>query len=254
METRFIAEIGSNHNQSLDRALKLIGIAASFGFWAVKFQYYKADMLWHDGDRSIDAEPGEMPISFFPSLRAKCDELGIKLGCSVYHPSHVEKVAQYVDFLKISSFEVNNEELFLECYCTDKPVFLSHGIDSEWNIPLENVVNLHCVSRYPVSPDECFLALLPKYDGWSDHSANMGVVLSAVLCYNTEYIELHIDSEDGLGNETKHGHCWTPTMLDPLFRIIDDAEASRCAIDQDTADGLRKDLQHLKWKEEFDAR
>ena len=40
-KTKFIAEIGSNHNRSLSRCYKLINEAKKLGFYAVKFQLFK---------------------------------------------------------------------------------------------------------------------------------------------------------------------------------------------------------------------
>ena len=42
----FIAEISSNHNQDLNRALKFIDVAAEIGCDAVKFQLFKIEELF----------------------------------------------------------------------------------------------------------------------------------------------------------------------------------------------------------------
>lgn len=52
-----IAEMSGNHNQSLDRALELVDIAASTGAHAIKLQTYTADTL------TIDKDDGEFYIS-----------------------------------------------------------------------------------------------------------------------------------------------------------------------------------------------
>ena len=40
-KTKFIAEIGSNHNRNLKRVYKLINKAKELEFYAVKFQFLK---------------------------------------------------------------------------------------------------------------------------------------------------------------------------------------------------------------------
>ena len=50
----FIAEVGSNHNQSFDTACKLIDVAADAGANAVKFQLFRAEKLYPPGTRMFD--------------------------------------------------------------------------------------------------------------------------------------------------------------------------------------------------------
>ena len=45
-KTKFIAEIGSNHNRNLKRIYKLIKKAKELEFYAVKFQFFKIEKLY----------------------------------------------------------------------------------------------------------------------------------------------------------------------------------------------------------------
>ena len=46
--------------------------------------------------------------------------------------------------------------------------------------------------------------------GWSDHSRNINVIVSAVLKWNAKIVEMHLDL-DGEGEEYGPGHCWLPS-------------------------------------------
>ena len=53
IKTKFIAEIGSNHNRNLSRCYKLIDEAKKLGFYAVKFQLFKINKLYSKNARSL---------------------------------------------------------------------------------------------------------------------------------------------------------------------------------------------------------
>ena len=57
-----IAEMSGNHNQSLDRAMELVEVAADSGAHAVKFQTYTAETM------TLDISEGDFLISDPKSL------------------------------------------------------------------------------------------------------------------------------------------------------------------------------------------
>ena len=57
-----IAEMSGNHNQSLDRAMKLVEAAADSGAHAVKLQTYTADTM------TLDIRSGDFVITYPKSL------------------------------------------------------------------------------------------------------------------------------------------------------------------------------------------
>ena len=78
-----IAEIGSNHNGSLDEALELIEIAAECGADVAKFQGFKTDELinvehpYYDRMKSL-----EVPESWYPKLKSHCEKVGLSFLCT----------------------------------------------------------------------------------------------------------------------------------------------------------------------------
>ena len=60
--------------------------------------------------------------------------------------------------------------------------------------------------------------------GYSDHTANSGVIQRAVNGYNIDLVEFHLDL-DGNGFEYNLGHCWLPKMKKIIQTINDGFEA-----------------------------
>jgi N-acetylneuraminate synthase len=116
-------------------------------------------------------------------------------------------------------------------------------------------VKYHCISRYPAKPEECNLDATfdNTYSGWSDHTANPGVIYNAVFGYHLSYIEFHLDL-DGEGNEYKHGHCWLPNDMAEVIRNIKSGLEAEGTSNHNTVDKEREDLKDLMWKPETGKR
>ena len=52
-KTKFIAEVCSNHNGDLKRALKFVDFAKKNNFYAVKFQLFTIDKLFSNGAKKL---------------------------------------------------------------------------------------------------------------------------------------------------------------------------------------------------------
>lgn len=243
VRTALIADIGSNHNQSIDRAKALISTAAKLGFSAVKFQYYKADMLYAPGNIPEDLRKTEIDTTFLKEVRRVCSTLGILLGCSVFHEADVEFLVNEigVDFLKISSSEFTKKKLIKKAASMKIPLHLSTGgatgkeiirvVSLTYRREMPTVI-YHCCPEYPAPVDHINLRAigflnerLPHHVGYSDHSVKIPVILGAVAM-GAEYIEIHIDLSDAAGWESKHGHCWTPSQAKVLMETLETLEAA----------------------------
>lgn len=224
---RFIAEIGSNHNQEISRIYSLIMRAKSIGCWAVKFQYYKADKLYAPGNIPQDLEKTELSISFIKKIRNICHDNNIVFGCSVFHEEGVYEIAPYVDYLKIASYELLKTSLIEKVADTGLPLHISTGLANTEEIinamsytKDARVILYHCCSEYPAAVNRVDLrrlkalqSLFPNNQwvehGYSDHSVNIPTMCAAAALGAT-YIEFHFDI-DGAGDEYYHRHCWLPS-------------------------------------------
>jgi len=249
--TKFIAEIGSNHNQDLARAFHLIDKAKDIGCWAVKFQYYKADKLWHSSrkDEIEVAKKGEVPDFWLHQIKEKCAEIGLKYGCSIYEQDGFDVLAQpknRPDFIKISSFDILNYDFIKDSLLEFDTLFLSTGhaiLDDLYEINKkikqfhsDEIILFHCVSNYPTKPEDAKLHLIDDYrfinfshlkaEGYSDHTTHPMVIYTAVLGSQVEYVEFHLDLEDEKGNESKFRHCWKP---DAIKEVIDNIKIAKKA-------------------------
>ncbi len=243
--TRFIAEIGSNHNADLNRCLQLVDAAAAAGCGAVKLQVFRVEDLF--APQALEAHPElahrkawELPLEFLTPLRERCRKRNVELGATPFAPWAVRELLDHVDFFKIASYELTWPALIYDCATTGKPLVLSTGMAT-----LEEVATavhsaraggaadlrlLHCVSGYPTPPGQANLRAIATLRehfalpvGFSDHTCSERVVRRAVNTWDASDVELHIDL-DGHGYEAGE-HNWTPKRLRAL--IVSLPRASR---------------------------
>ena len=230
---KFIADLGGNHNGDFKRVYDWTLTAGDIGCWAIKPQFYDADKLFRDPS-SIPKE-WEFKYEWFPELRKLCTHLGLKLGVSVFDVKSVEMVKPYVDFLKISSFDIMRLDLIEACILTKLPVFISIGLANEQTIrdimryfshETEQIKLFHCVSEYPAKVSHCNVhRIYGKIKGYSDHSKSPGVIHRAVG-QGAEYIEFHMDLNGQGWEQMKDNSCWLPSkMANVIYEVRQGEEA-----------------------------
>lgn len=241
--TRFIAEIGSNHNRDLDRALGLLDAAARAGAKAAKLQVFHVEDLFApevlaEREELRARSAWELPPELLEPIAARCRELDLELGATPFGLWAIDLLEPHVDFFKVASYELLWHELIRALSATGKPLVISTGMAALAEIDASVAVAheagcrdlrlLHCVSGYPTPPEQCNLAaigaLRERYGcpvGWSDHSARADVVRRAVRRWGASDVELHVDL-DGSGREAG-AHNWTPSALAELIRGLGDS-------------------------------
>jgi N-acetylneuraminate synthase len=165
--TKFIAEIGSNGNSDIERIKKLIDSAYELGFYGIKFQAFKADTLYKDGKNKEILKDREFDLTLLPLISSYCKRIGLKIGITPFYLEGVDQVEPYIDFYKISSFDILRKDLIMACLSKKKPVYISCGLAEDQNISdiikicnelriEEEVCFQHCVSKYPTKiKDSC---------------------------------------------------------------------------------------------------
>ena len=242
----FIAEISSNHNGSIKRSISLINSAKKSGFSSVKFQLFKIEKLFSKDilEKSKihqNRKKWELPISFIKKIHAHCKKINIKFGCTPFYLEAVDELKDYVDFFKISSYEILHKKLIRKCALTRKPLIISTGmatlkeVNDAFNLikstKLKNLTIMHCVSSYPAKLEDANLSIIKtlksihKNIGWSDHTVNEQVINRAIHRWGVKDVELHYDL-DGKGFEFKAGHCWLPKEASRLIHNVNQAISS----------------------------
>lgn len=146
-EAVVIAEAGVNHNGSLDRAKRLVDVAAEAGADAVKFQTFQADALAAGTvekaayqKETTDAESSqqemlrdlELPPSFHDTLVQHCADRGIPFLSSPFDRPSLDLLVRRFDLpcIKIPSGEITNAPLLLEIARSGRPAILSTGMST----------------------------------------------------------------------------------------------------------------------------
>ncbi len=221
-----IAEMSGNHNQSLERAIKLVDAAYEAGADAIKLQTYTADTI------TLDENNKDFQISDKNSLwkgetlhklyskaytpwnwHSKIMEHANKLGLICFSSPFDESAVDFLEELnvpayKIASFENNHIPLIKKVASTGKPIIVSTGMTSLED--LDRVVNtvsesqsdklvlLKCTSTYPASAENTNILTIPHMKslfncqvGLSDHTLGIGVAVAAISLGAT-VIEKHL--------------------------------------------------------------
>ncbi|MDA9085120.1 N-acetylneuraminate synthase family protein [Candidatus Pelagibacter sp.] len=263
----FIAEISSNHNKSLKRTFSLIDSAKKNGFNSVKFQLFKINELFSQEILENSYEhrkrtKWELPLDFIPKISKYCKQKKIKFGCTPFYLEGVNFLKDYVDFFKISSYELLWDKLLIECSKTNKPIIISTGMATLNEVSKavkilkktgnKKITVMHCVSAYPADYKFANLSVIEKLRkklkvniGWSDHTVNSNVIMRAIYKWNVKDIELHYDLEDKKGFEFKGGHCWLPHNA---FEMISNINEGIFSDGKDTKKPTASELNDRNWR------
>ena len=224
-KTLIIAEIGVNHNGSIDLAIKMIKEAKKIGADAVKFQTAIPSLviskktlkakyqMERKNDKETQLEMAEkihLPLSNYKVLKKICDKIGIKFISSPFDIPSIDKLIQIkTKYIKIPSGEITNLPYLNHLGKFNKKLILSTGMSTlkeiKWALNLliksgtnkKNITILQCNSDYPTNfNDVNLLAMVEIRDyfninvGYSDHTLGIDVPIAAVSL-GAKIIEKH---------------------------------------------------------------
>jgi N-acetylneuraminate synthase len=147
MSVYIIAEAGVNHNGSLERALKMIDVAAEAGADAVKFQTFKSESVisryaakaqYQVRNTGVEESQLEMvkklELSFdaHRDLVRHCKSRGIEFLSTPFDVDSLNFLAHDLGIrsLKIASGEITNYQLLVQAGRTGLPAILSTGMST----------------------------------------------------------------------------------------------------------------------------
>lgn len=247
---RVLAEIGNNHNGSVETAHALIDMAADAGADAVKFQRRHTRTLYSQAllDRPYDnpvsfgptygahREALELNIVEYPDLIAHAHRRGLAFVCTAFDEESVWDLSHLaVDAIKIASGGATDFQLIEEAVASTIPVILSTGGCTEADIIAAHIelmsgrsdaMLLHCTAAYPAAFHELDLRYLTRMRvlfpetviGWSSHDNGIAM---AVLAYalGARLIEKHITLNHTMKG-TDHAFSLEPMGLKKLCRDL----------------------------------
>ncbi len=229
--TFVIAEIGINHNGSVDLAKQLVDLSAEAGADAVKFQLRDMGALYRGGTGSEGEDlgpqytldllsrfnlPAERLFEVFDHARG----LGVDVMCTPFDLPSVDALVEYgVPALKVASADLTNHTLLRHAAASGTPLVVSTGMSTESEIR-ESVALLrstgtpyallHCQSTYPAPFKDVNLRYLTRLAelgdcpvGYSGHERGYHVPVAAVALGAT-IVEKHVTVDKTMeGNDHK---------------------------------------------------
>jgi len=203
-----IAEIGNNHNGSIERAIEMIDLAHATGADCVKFQMrhlsevYRQRTLRKDGEDLgteyvIDLlRRFELTIEEHEQLSAYCGKKGILYLCTPWDARSVDVLEDFgVPAYKVASADLTNLPLLDRLAKTLKPLIISTGMSTTEEVTATvaflnhrnaQFVLLHCNSTYPAPLHDINLKWMHQLRhihsliGYSGHERGINISLSAV--------------------------------------------------------------------------
>ena len=234
-----IAEIGVNHEGSLNKAIEMIDQAKRGGADAVKFQTYKADRLASTNSPSywdITKEKCSSQYELFKrhdkfneddfiKLKKHCDFVNIEFSSTAFDYISLDFIDNLVTFHKISSSDITNIPFIEKIAKKRKPILISTGastlgeIDNAVNtirqFGVEEICIMHCILCYPTSINSANLSMINSLKrtypnniiGYSDHTMPSGDLISLTTAYllGAQVLEKHFTfNKDLPGNDHYH--------------------------------------------------
>ena len=247
-ECYIIAEIGLNHNGSVDLCKKMIDEAILSGVQAVKLQSYKKGRV---SSKVRGARYYEELVDSQESISDLLDKVSLNKsetqevfqyardkGITIFStPFDVESLTMLEELnceaYKISSMDLVNIPLIKRVAQTKKPIIISTGmselsdiqsaLDAVLSEGNTNVILLHCVSIYPCTAENANIKMIGRLKstfycivGDSVHTTGINITMSAVAL-GAKVIEKHYTFDKNMDGPD-HNFSLTPSELSDLVQ------------------------------------
>ena len=248
---KIIAEIGINHNGSIEECKKMMMLAKVSGCDYAKIQKRNPDVCVPEHQKSVMRQTpwGEMTYLEYKyrmefneeQIKELCDfakEIDIEFFASVWDLDSVALMAKYTKIVKLGSPVINDLELLKATRAAFDYVVMSTGMSTEEEI--EKAVEacnpdviMHTNSTYPCPEEELNLRyiewLKTKYPtksiGYSGHEYRLATTTAAVAL-GAEWVERHITLDRNTWG-SDHKSSIEPAGLFSLVLDIKAVEKSR---------------------------
>jgi len=247
-----IAEIGINHNGSLDLARRLIDVAVDAGCDCVKFQKRTPEKCVSEKMKRTFRETPWGTMSYldyrrriefgaadYRKIDSYCRTKRIPWTCSVWDLMSADFLESFdPPFVKIPSACLVDHALLKRVQRTGRVVFLSTGMSTLEEIRsavevlgTSKLVILHCKSCYPLDPRDANLRMIatlqrefPCVVGYSGHETGIQVSVAASVL-GAAVIERHITLDRSLWGSDQAASL-EPQGLNRLVRDVRICEAA----------------------------
>jgi N-acetylneuraminate synthase len=253
-----IAEIGINHNGSVEIAKQLIAKAFVSGCDAVKFQKRTVDAVYTPeelakprespfGNTNGDLKRGlELGLEDYAEIDRYCRQLGIMWFASPWDIDSVDFLEQFdPPCYKVASPCLTDDTLLHYISSYHRPVILSTGMSTLKQIDhavdilgQDKLIIMHCTSTYPGKIEELNLKVIPflvehceSPVGYSGHEVGISTTIAAAVL-GAKVIERHITLDRAMWG-TDQAASVEPQGIERIVRYIH-------AIERAMGDGVKK--------------
>ena len=207
IKTKFIAEIGNNHNSKFDLACRIIDKAIEIDCDLVKFQIYSKDEFIHYKSTYYNEMKKErLSYSMFEKIFYRYNKFIKVIATPFDVPSANFLNSLPINAIKIASGDIDNFLMFEEILKKKNNIIFSTGgstfkeIKSTFNFLKQNaktVTPMHCIASYPAKLIDTNLGYIDYLKkklkteiGFSDHYT--GITASCLAIQKkVPYIEKH---------------------------------------------------------------
>jgi N-acetylneuraminate synthase len=255
-----IAEIGINHNGSIDIAKKLIDAAVECRCDAVKFQKRTPELCVPRDQWNVVRETPWGQMSYidykrktefgtyeYTEIDAYCLKKGITWFASCWDEPSVDFIERFNPLLyKVASASLTDIALLQKIKATGKPLILSTGMSTIIEISeavkaigTDKLLIAHSTSSYPCPPEELNLRMINTLQqmypdtpiGYSGHETGLATTVVAVSI-GACFVERHFTLDRALWGSDHAASVEVPGMM----KLVRDIRSAETAL----GDGVKK--------------